>query len=70
VDRVVLMRPGSVTHAFDADQRSIILEASFDNGIATVTAPPDATYAPPGNYMLFLISNNGVPSLATWVTLE
>lgn len=70
VDRAVLMRPGSVTHGFDTDQRSLILEASFNSGSATLTAPPDATYAPPGHYMLFLISDQGVPSEAAWVLLQ
>jgi galactose oxidase len=70
VDRVVLMRPGSVTHAFDSDQRSLILPMVFPQaGTLTVTAPPNGTYAPPGYYMVFLISDLGVPSEAAWIKL-
>jgi hypothetical protein len=32
----------------------------------TLTAPPDGFVAPPGYYMLFLLSN-GVPSVAKFV---
>jgi hypothetical protein len=32
-------------------------------------APPDAFVAPPGYYMLFLISNTGVPSIAKFIRL-
>ena len=36
----------------------------------TATAPPNGTYAPPGYYMLFVISDDGVPSIAKYVRLE
>jgi hypothetical protein len=32
-------------------------------------APPDANVATPGNYMLFLVDTNGVPSVAAPVRL-
>ena len=32
-------------------------------------APPDATIAPPGYYMLFLVSTKGTPSVAKFVSL-
>ncbi len=35
-----------------------------------VTAPPDAHVAPPGYYMLFLLSERGVPSEAAFVRLR
>ncbi len=37
--------------------------------LVTSLSPPDATVAPPGYYMLFLVSAAGVPSVATFVQL-
>ncbi|MEE9130905.1 MAG: galactose oxidase-like domain-containing protein [Phycisphaerales bacterium] len=34
-----------------------------------VEAPADGNIAPPGYYMLFLISDDGVPSVAEYVRL-
>ena len=36
---------------------------------ASALAPPDATIAPPGFYMLFLVSTKGTPSVAKFVSL-
>jgi hypothetical protein len=35
-----------------------------------VVAPPSASVAPPGHYMLFLLNDAGVPSVASWVRLD
>lgn len=69
---VVLMRPAATTHAFDADQRGIVLEASFDGDKVTVTMPPDGDVAPPGWYMLFVnedVGGQAFPSEALFVRL-
>ena len=70
IKSAVLIRPGSMTHAFDMDQRYVQLEISdnADNRL-TIKAPPDAHIAPPGYYMLFLLSDEGVPSKAKFVHL-
>ncbi|MBV9622409.1 MAG: DUF1929 domain-containing protein, partial [Acidobacteria bacterium] len=69
---VVLMKPGSVTHSFDMDQRYVGL--SFTPGQASgtlsVSGPPNSNIAPPGYYMLFLVNNSGTPSLASWVQVS
>lgn len=58
--KVVLLRPGSVTHSFDVDQRYIELGFSAGAGTEinewnlTVTAPTD-DLGPNGWYMLFVI---------------
>jgi hypothetical protein len=52
-----LMRPGSVTHSFDHDQRYVPLGMSWASGVATVTAPSSADEVPPGYYMLFFVNN-------------
>ncbi len=70
VNSVVLIRPGAMTHAFDMNQRYVELEAHEQGpGHLTVRAPRDAHVAPPGYYMLFLLSEAGVPSEAKFVHL-
>ena len=36
----------------------------------TLRSPLNATVAPPGYYMLFLLDADGVPSVASWVRLD
>lgn len=38
-------------------------------GALTITAPPNGNVAPPGYYMLFILNNSGVPSVATFLQL-
>lgn len=67
--KVVLIRPGSPTHAFDMEQRLVGLSFTSQTGSLTVTSPPNAQIAPPGYYMLFLLNKGGVPSVAQFVQL-
>ena len=53
INRVVLVRNGTVTHAFGMDQREVELAFTAQNGSLAVTAPPNGNIAPPGYYMLF-----------------
>lgn len=70
VNSVVLIRPGAMTHAFDMNQRYVELEShEKESGHLTVRAPRDAHVAPPGYYMLFLLSEDQVPSEARFVHL-
>jgi len=68
VSEVVLMGLGSMTHAFDTNQRYIQL-ATGTQGADTiqVTGPVDRQTAPPGPYMLFVLDANHVPSVARFV---
>jgi PKD repeat protein len=66
---VVLVRPGSQTHAFDMDQRLVGLSFTVGTGVLNVTAPPNGNIAPPGYYMLFALTTAGVPSVASFVHL-
>ena len=71
IHKAVLMAPGSMTHAFDMQQRYIELEIETQSHHKLVAvAPPDAHVAPPGFYMLFLLSERGVPSEAKFVQLR
>ena len=70
IESAVVIRLGSMTHAFDMDQRYIELEINQKGtDRMTVKAPRDAHVAPPGYYMLFLLSDEGVPSEAEFVQL-
>ena len=77
ITSAVLVRPGSVTHAFDMEQRLIGLcgptpqqpNCSGANNTLNLTTPPNPNIAPPGSYMLFLLDSNGVPSKAAFIQL-
>jgi len=70
ISSVVLMRNGAVTHAFDMDQRYVGLSFTAGSGVLNVTGPPNGNIAPPGYYMLFILNNAGVPSVATMVQVS
>jgi len=67
---VVLVKDGAVTHAFNMDQRLVGLSFTPGSGALTVTGPPTKNIAPPGYYLLFLINNAGVPSVAKFVQVS
>ena len=65
----VLMGLPSMTHSFDSNQRYVQLKmtvtaTSGTNTTATIQGPVNASTAPPGYYMLFLLDANRVPSVA------
>jgi hypothetical protein len=61
---VTLIRCGSTTHGFDADQRCIELNIiKRSTSSLTVSIPANNKIAPPGYYFLFIIDSNGVPSV-------
>ncbi len=64
---VVMLRNGSVTHSFDMDQRMVGLSFTADSGTLSVTGPPNGNIAPPGYYMLFVVNDHGVPSVASMI---
>jgi Domain of unknown function (DUF1929) len=70
ISSVVLVRPGSDTHAFDMDQRLVGLTFTAGSGVLTVTGPPTQNIAPPGYYMLLLVNSAGVPSIANFVQVS
>jgi WD40 repeat protein len=80
---VVMVRPMAVTHQTDTEQR--VLELSFTTSGATtlsVTAPDGRVFpygmggghthavAQRGYYMLFILNNSGVPSVAKFIRLR
>jgi len=70
ISTVTLVRLGSVTHAFNANQRFLKLTFQPTAGGLTVQAPSTANLAPPGHYMVFILNANGVPSVASIVQIQ
>ena len=70
ISRVTMVRSGSVTHSVNMDQRFLELPFTASGGILDVEAPPRATDAPGGYYMLFVIDDQGVPSTAKIVRMS
>jgi hypothetical protein len=70
ITKATLIAPSAVTHANDMNQRSLTLPVAQRAGGVTVTAPTSANAAPPGYYMLFLVNDQGVPSVAKFVRLS
>ncbi len=76
VRKVVLLRPGSVTHHADMDARYLELpihvadEQEPAETRISFRGPRNSRHAPRGWYMLFLVSDENVPSEARWVHLQ
>ena len=64
------IRLGSVTHAFDANQRANALTVKRLSGKVRLTTPSTSRRAPPGHYLLFLLNRNGVPSTGRIVRVQ
>ncbi|MBV9563864.1 MAG: DUF1929 domain-containing protein, partial [Bradyrhizobium sp.] len=68
--RATLVKPGSVTHSLDTNQRCVELKLATNGKQATLTLPANSAICPPGFYMMFLLSAEGVPSVAHFIRLE
>ncbi len=67
---VVLLATGSTTHAFDQNQRFVRLAYTRVGNDLTITPPSTTQEAPPGDYLLFLVSQAGVPSSGLPVRIQ
>lgn len=65
----VLMALGSTTHSFDQNQRYVPVTYRVSGGNVLVKPPSNPVTAPDGDYLLFLVSNAGTPSIAKHVRL-
>jgi NPCBM/NEW2 domain/Domain of unknown function (DUF1929)/Glyoxal oxidase N-terminus len=71
IQKVALVGMGSVTHAFNMNQRYVPLTiVSQDDSSLTFSAPDNANLAPPGYYLLFVIDSEGVPSYGKIVQVQ
>ena len=69
IKSISLIAPAAVTHAFDQNARYVPLSFTASGNTLSVKAPVSGGVAPPGPYMLFIVDDQGVPSVATWVTV-
>src|SRR5207248_1507274 len=70
IGKVTWVRLSSVTHAFNLNQRITFLPFDVVAGKLQVTAPASANACPPGHYLLFILSKEGVPSVAKIVQIQ
>lgn len=63
IGKVVLMRPGAITHHTDSEQRSVPLDW-VPSGLTELKAAvvSDSTVAPPGYYMVWIVDKQNRPS--------
>jgi hypothetical protein len=70
ISEAVLIGLGSMTHAFDTNQRHVQLALTETPTGATVLGSPDRQTAPAGHYILFVLNQAHTPSIARIVRLE
>jgi hypothetical protein len=70
IAQVCLIRPGSVTHGHNQNQLRIPLSFDESTCFLVATSPASVNLAPPGDYLLFLVTHDQVPSVARWVRLR
>lgn len=63
IQKVNGVRITSVTHSLNMNQRLNPLAFQVVGGSLQVTAPASGNVAPPGHYLLFIVDDQGVPSL-------
>jgi galactose oxidase len=70
VARVTWIRLSSVTHSFNMGQRFNALSFTAEATKLKVTAPANANVCPPGHYMLFVLNDDKVPSVANIIRIN
>jgi hypothetical protein len=69
IQRVTLVRTGSVTHSYDFEQRFLELPFTQDGTRLKIKLNESANVVPPGHYMVFAFDDAGVPSVAKIVRI-
>ena len=71
VTKFSLMRMSTVTHTVNTGQRRIPVTATSVSGnTATLKLPTDRGVLVPGNYLLFALDVNGIPSVARTIKIS
>ncbi len=70
ISKVSLVKSGSVTHGWNMDQRFVDLPFNAQGGTLSVQIPGRASDVPPGMWMLFVLDDSGVPSVAKMVRVN
>ena len=69
INSASLISPGLTTHSFNGAQRLVDIPFTKAAGQLKAIVESNRNIAPPGWYMLFLVDNDGVPSVATPIRL-
>jgi hypothetical protein len=67
VAQIRLIRPSSVTHVTDVQQRSIAVPFTANGNDLSLSIPNNPDLLIPGWYMLFAVDKHGTPSISRWV---
>ncbi|MFI5958340.1 galactose oxidase-like domain-containing protein [Cryptosporangium sp. NPDC051539] len=70
VAKARLIKPSSVTHTTDVEQRSLALDLKKSGDGVDLTIPTGAALVPAGYYLLYLVNSDGTPSVAKWVNVS
>ncbi|HXC46615.1 MAG TPA: fibronectin type III domain-containing protein, partial [Solirubrobacteraceae bacterium] len=70
IGSVNLVSLGTDTHQSDMAQHFVPLSFTAGSGSLTVQTPANSALAPYGNYMLFIVNKEGVPSIAAPLNLS
>ena len=71
VSSACLIRPGATTHSSDTEQRLVDIPIRVTAADTIELHLPNApTLAPPGWYLLFVVTASRVPSEGRWVHLS
>jgi hypothetical protein len=70
ITRVNMLALGAPTHGFNMGQRINRLTFSQAEGGLNITSPSTAALCPPGYYMLFILTGDGVPSVAPVIRIH
>jgi len=70
IDKVALVGLGASTHGQNMGQRYVPLQFVQEANGIRATSPVNANIAPSGYYMLFILDNKGVPSVAEFVRIK
>jgi hypothetical protein len=69
ITRVSLVGLSSQTHSFNSNQRFVSLPFTVNGTAIGAVAPASSFVAPPGYYMLFVVNDQGIPSVAAILSL-
>lgn len=70
LEKVALLAPGSMTHHSDMSARYIELPTVAVNQQTLQFDLPAQTVVPAGYYMLWVLTNGGIPSEAVWIKVQ
>ena len=71
IKAVALMHPSATTHCVDTEQRYVGLEFNYKSSSSlSAKVPLNKNIAPPRYYMLFIIKEEDIPSIAPFLLLS